>query len=80
VVLNDEGEIVGMIMAYISKMPYDWRVKSLKLVIVDILDYFVLCDIDKGDLYLAEIAIDGSQRGQGLGKQVLSDVIEYDKI
>ena len=79
VVLNDDDEIVGMIMPYISKMPYDWRFKSLKLVIVDILDYFVLCDIEKDDLYLAEIAIDGSQRGQGLGKQVLADVINYAK-
>ena len=79
VVLNDDGEIVGMIMAYISEMPYDWRLKSLKLIIVDILDHFVLCDIEKDDLYLAEIAIDGSQRGQGLGKQVLFDVIDYAK-
>lgn len=79
VVLNDNDEIIGMIMAYVSKMPYDWRLKSLKLVIVDILDYFVLCDIEKGDLYLAEIAIDDSQRGQGLGKQVLLDVIDYAK-
>ena len=77
VVLDDNDEIVGMIMAYISKMPYDLRFKSLKLIIVDILDYFVLCDIEKDDLYLAEIAIDDSKRGQGLGKQVLSDVIDY---
>lgn len=79
VVLDDNDEIVGMIMAYVSKMPYDWRLKSLKLVVVDILDYFVLCDIEKDDLYLAEIAIDDSQRGQGFGKQVLFDVIDYAK-
>jgi ribosomal protein S18 acetylase RimI-like enzyme len=29
------------------------------------------------DLYLAEIAIDESQRGKGLGKKVIQDVIEY---
>ena len=68
-----------MILAYISKMPHDWRLKSLRLVIVDILDHFVLCDIEPDDLYLAEIAIDDSQRGQGLGKQVLYDVIDYAK-
>lgn len=79
VILDDDGEIIGMIMAYVSKMPYDWRLKSLKLVIVDILDYFVLCDIKKDDLYLAEIAIDESQRGKGLGRIVLGDVIDYAK-
>ncbi len=77
VVLNDDNEIIGMIMAYISNMPYDFRIKSLKLIIVDILDYFVLCDIKKDDLYLAEIAIDSSLRGQGMGRKVLEDVIDY---
>lgn len=79
VILNDNDEIIGMLMAYISEMPYDFRFKSLKLIIVDILDYFVLCDIEKDDLYVAEIAIDDSLRGQGLGKQVLLDVIDYAK-
>lgn len=77
VIYNDENEIIGMIMVYISKMPYDFRLKSLKLIIVDILDYFVLCDIKKDDLYLAEIAIDSSCRGKGFGREVLMDVIEY---
>ena len=79
VILDDNDEIIGMLMAYISEMPYDFRFKSLKLIIVDILDYFVLCDIEKDDLYVAEIAIDDSLRGQGLGKQVLLDVIDYAK-
>ena len=79
VILDDNDEIIGMLMAYISEMPYDFRLKSLKLIIVDILDYFVLCDIEKDDLYVAEIAIDDSLRGQGLGKQVLLDVIDYAK-
>lgn len=79
VIFDDDGEIIGMIMAYISKMPYDLRFKSLKLIVVDILDYFVLCDIEENDLYLAEIAIDESLRGQGFGKKVLSDVIDYAK-
>ena len=60
-------------------MPHDFRIKSLKLVIVDILDYFVLCDIKKDDLYVAEIAIDPSLRGKGLGQQVLKDVVCYAK-
>lgn len=79
VILDDNDEIIGMLMAYISEMPYDFRLKSLKLIIVDILDHFVLCDIEKDDLYVAEIAIDDSLRGQGLGKQVLLDVIDYAK-
>ena len=77
VILNEEGEVIGMLMAYISKMPHDLRIKALKLVIVDILDYFVLCDIKEGDLYVAELAIDSSLRGKGLGKQVLDDVVCY---
>ena len=79
VILADDDEMIGMIMAYISKMPYDFRIKSLKLIIVDILDFFVLCDIKKDDLYVAEIAIDDSCRGQGLGKTVLNDIIDYAK-
>lgn len=79
VILDENDEIIGMLMAYISEMPYNFRFKSLKLIIVDILDHFVLCDIEKDDLYVAEIAIDDSLRGQGLGKQVLLDVIDYAK-
>ena len=51
--------------------------KSLRLWIVDVLDYFVLCDIEDNDFYIAEIAIDESLRGQGLGKSVLLDAIDY---
>ena len=47
------------------------------LLIVDILDYFVLCDVKPGDLYVAELAIDNSLRGQGLGRKVLVDVINW---
>lgn len=79
VILNDDSEIIGMLMAYVSEKPHDFRIKSLKLIVVDILDYFVLCDIEKDDLYVAEIAIDDSLRGQGLGRQVLLDVIDYAK-
>ena len=79
VILDDDGNLIGMLMAYISKMPYDFRLKSLKLIVVDILDYFVLCDIKEDDLYVAEIAIDDSLRGQGLGREVLLDVIDYAK-
>ena len=46
---------------------------------MDILDHFVLCKIEKNDLYLAEVAIDESQRGKGLGRRVVCDVIRYAK-
>ncbi len=77
VILNDEHEVIGVLMFYVSEKPFDLRLKSLKLLIVDILDYFVLCDVEKDDLYLAELAIDESLRGQGLGRQVVLDVIDY---
>ncbi|WP_432645451.1 GNAT family N-acetyltransferase [Methanobrevibacter sp.] len=77
VILNDEMQVIGVLMMYISEKPFDLRLKSLKLLIVDILDYFVLCDVKKDDLYLAELAIDKSLRGQGIGRKVIMDVIDY---
>lgn len=77
VILDDEMQVIGVLMAYVSEKPFDLRLKSLKLIIVDILDYFVLCDVKKDDLYIAELAIDESLRGQGLGRQVVLDVIDY---
>lgn len=79
VVLNDSKDIIGILIIFTSDMPHEFYLKSLKLIIVDILDYFVLCDIEKDDFYVAEIAIDESLRGKGLGRQVLLDAIEYAK-
>ena len=79
VILNDNNEMIGILIYYIDKFPHHFNFKSLRLLIVDILDYFVLCDVGPGDLYVAEIAIDKSLRGQGLGKKVLLEVIEYAK-
>ena len=77
VILNDEMQIIGVLIMYISEKSFDLRLKSLRLILVDILDYFVLCDVKKDDLYLAELAIDESLRGQGLGRKVVLDVIDY---
>lgn len=77
VILDDDENIIGLLIYYIDKFPKHFYLKSLRLLIVDILDYFVLCDVGPGDLYIAEIAIDDSLRGQGLGKKVLEEVIEY---
>ena len=79
VILDDDDNIIGMLIYYIDKFPRHFNFRSLRLLIVDILDYFVLCDVGPGDLYIAEIAIDSSLRGQGLGKQVLLEVIDYAK-
>ncbi len=77
VILDDNDEIIGLLMLYTSETSHGFYLKSPKLVIVDILDHFVLCDIGDDDLYLAQIAIDSKLRGQGLGKKVVLDVIEY---
>lgn len=77
VILNDDYEIIGILIYYVNKFPKHFNFKSLRLLIVDILDYFVLCDVKPGDLYVAELAIDNSLRGQGLGRKVLVDVINW---
>ena len=43
---------------------------------IEVLDYFVLSDFKKGDVYLAEIAIDPLKQGQGLGGKALNLIIE----
>ena len=77
VILNENNEIIGILIIYTSKTSHKFYLKSLRLWIVDVLDYFVLCDIEDNDFYIAEIAIDESLRGQGLGKSVLLDAIDY---
>ena len=75
--LDENNQIIGYISIYLSGGGHEFHFKSWQLILVDILDHFVLCDIEKDDLYLAEIAIDESQRGKGMGKKVLHDVIDY---
>lgn len=79
VILDDDEEIIGMLMIYDSNLSHNFYFKSLRLFIVDVLDHFVLADIEEDDLYLAELAIDSKFRGQGIGRKVISDVIEYAK-
>lgn len=79
VILNDDSEIIGVLMIYTTETSHKFYFKSPKLLIVDILDHFVLSDIESDDLYLAEIAIDESLRGHGLGRRVVCDVIAYAK-
>jgi len=77
VILDENNQIIGYVSIYLSGGGHEFHFKSWQLILVDILDHFVLCDIEKDDLYLAEIAIDESQRGKGMGKKVLHDVIDY---
>ena len=79
VILDDNHDIIGYVSVYLHDDEHYFHLKSPKLFLVDILDYFVLCDIEKNDLYLAEVAIDESQRGKGLGRKVVCDVIRYAK-
>lgn len=79
VILDDNRNVIGYVSIYLHDDGHDFHLKSPKLFLVDILDHFVLCDIGSNDLYLAEIAIDESQRGKGLGRKVINDVLEYAK-
>ncbi|MBQ2665210.1 GNAT family N-acetyltransferase [Methanobrevibacter sp.] len=79
VIFDDDGKIIGMLMIYTSEVSHKFYLKSPRLFIVDILDHFVLADIEEDDLYLAEIAIDSELRGQGIGRKVICDVINYAK-
>lgn len=77
VILDDERNIIGYVSIYLHNDVHKFYWKSLRLYLVDFLDHFVLCDIGENDLYLAEVAIDESQRGKGLGRKVVLDVIDY---
>lgn len=83
IILNDLREIIGIVIFWVNEKPsFKDSLKKLtsfsglKLFIVDILDYFVLCDVLKGDVHVAELAISSSQRGKGIGSKVLNLIIE----
>lgn len=78
-VIYDDETLIGMITIYTHNTKHKTHFSSLKLLIVDILDYFVICDIKKDDFYIAELAIDKNQRSKGYGTRVLEDVIKYAK-
>lgn len=78
-VIMEDDQIIGVLMIYNSRVSHRFYLKSLRLLIVDILDHFALADIEEDDLYLAEVAIDSKLRGRGIGGKVVCDVIEYAK-
>jgi ribosomal protein S18 acetylase RimI-like enzyme len=76
-VISDNNQLIGMLRFYTHDKKSKTHFNSLKLLIVDILDYFVVCDIEKGDFYIAEFAIDKKYRSKGYGTKVLSDIIDH---
>ena len=76
-VIYDNDNIIGMLTVYTYDKQPKTHFNSLKLLIVDIWDYLVICDIKKDDLYIAEIAIDENQRSKGYGTKVIEDIIDY---
>ena len=76
-VIYDNENIIGILVAYTQDNEPKFHFQSLKLLIHEILDYFVICDIKKDDVYIAEIAIDENQRSKGYGTKVIEDVIDY---
>ena len=89
--LGDYRKILGMVKISIGKthefcketiflFKYLRIRDASKLFRVLFLDNLVLANVNKDDLYIGEIAIDSSNRGQGIGKQVINRIIHYAKI
>lgn len=79
----EKGKLIGIISFYIHKKPtFIQTLKeftSFKLLAIDILDYFVLSDVERGDVYIAELSISSECRGKGTGTKVINQVIDYGK-
>ncbi len=91
VILDDYRKILGMVKISIGKthefcketiflFKYLRIRDASKLFRVLFLDNLVLANVNKDDLYIGEIAIDSSNRGQGIGKQVINRIIHHAKI
>ena len=78
-IIFDNGNLIGVLIFYTYYKRLKTSLKSFRLLIVDILDYFVLCDIKNGDFYIAEIVVDKDYRSKGYGKKIITDVLNYAK-
>lgn len=80
-VIFDNGEILGIILLWIRKKPSFVQsllsFTSFKLLAIDILDYFVLSNVERDDIHIAELAITPQYRGKGFGSKIIKKVIEY---
>ena len=54
-VIYDDGNVIGMLRIYSHDKKSKTYFNSIKLLIVDVWDYLVICDIKEDDLYIAEI-------------------------
>ncbi|MEA4956508.1 hypothetical protein SDC9_07640 [bioreactor metagenome] len=84
---NNSDEIIGildLVKGQKNTLFKDIKnaIKNLKFLdgvrfsFIYILDYFVLAKTLSNDIYLAEIAIDKSQRGKGMGTNILKIIID----
>lgn len=80
-VIMCQGEIIGIIILWVNKRPsliqYLKEFTSFKLMVVDILDYFVLSDVNEDEIYIAELGISSKCRGKGIGSKVIRKVIDW---
>ncbi|MCC7553905.1 MAG: GNAT family N-acetyltransferase [Methanobacteriaceae archaeon] len=86
IILSDDNKILGVISYYtenkkellnniIGLFKNLGVIEAIKFLLIDILDSFVLADFKKGDVYISQLAINPSKRGQGLGSDVLEKCI-----
>jgi ribosomal protein S18 acetylase RimI-like enzyme len=89
-ILKGTDNIIGLLQVVkgkkdnlLSDMVFLFRNVKLanvfKFLYIYFLDSLVLSDFNENDLYVAEIAIDESKRGQGLGTKIIKKVIEKAK-
>ncbi len=78
-IIYDDDNIIGMIATCTYDRKPKLGFKSLRLFFVSILDHFVICDIEKDDLYIADIAIDENQQSKGYGTKVIKNIISCAK-
>lgn len=80
-VIVGTDEIIGIIVLWINKRPsfiqYFKEFTSFKLLAIGILDYFVISDVNKDEIYVAELGISRKCRGKGIGSKVISKVISW---
>ncbi len=80
-VILQDNNIIGIIVLWIQKKPSFihslLNFISFKLLVIDILDYFVLSDVKHEDVHIAELAISPQCRGKGIGRKVIEHVIDY---
>ena len=76
-VIYDGEDIIGILNACNYYNQQRIHFITLKLFIVEIMDHFVICNIEKDDIYIGEIAIDENHRSKGYGTRVINDVIDH---